>query len=379
MITVDRLALLRALEPVAKASGGPKALLDVYRKVRLTTKAAAGGQSIHLRAVRDGQQADTHVECSAKSTCDVLVDARAFVDAVRKLAGSHVDIRPNESFVTITAGKTTMRLPYTDGADAPSLVAAAAEGWATIPAAALRDALSVRYAASQDGTRANLHYVLLAARDGALVATATDGHRCAVHTIPVQWAASWQAQVPIPGVDLLLDAADGASEIELAVDDMVHARARGVTFATQHEWDRDEPHERKPTFPPVAKLFAEVDGRSGTVVRASRTALIDAVDRVATVVGRDHGALFKVGNGSIVVQSKSDRGEVTDEIACDVDGPSVTVDMAAQYAREALANMAGDEIAIRFGDELGPVQFETEPENEGDEARKALVMPRRQQ
>lgn len=361
-VTIDRGALVRALDPVVKASGGPKSPHVALRCVRLTSDA----DGVKLAATRYDQQATSRVDGAVKGGGgDVIVEAGLLHAAVRKMGGPDVKLATRDRALAITAGRTSMRLPASPGTDHPDLIAPAESAWFKVPREALREALAASYGAENDPSRPQVACVLLEARGHELRGVAMRNTGIVLHTQRLEHAiGTWRAPVPLAALSLLDDAcAEG--DVEMAIEGQLYVRRSGGLVVGTKLLDD--------AFPKYDEAIAHFTEKACSIARAPRRDLAEAMERAQLVLTPDQSIVVRVAEGSLQLSAKTDRGDVDDAIAVDLEGESVgAISFGVGPLRDAFTKIAGDEIVLSFG----PTQIDAVIVRDADGARVNLVMPR---
>lgn len=263
----------------------------------------------------------------------------------------------------VKAGRSRFRLATLPAEDMPRAAPLVVAHSFAMPASRLADSLhAVAHAISSEATRYYLCGVFIHAaadadgRELALRMAATDGHRLArLKQDAPDGAAAWPDMiVPAFVVKQLarwLAAAaktaegDSGAEVEVIVNDP----------PTLIRFEKPAPDDGRLWI--VAKLidgtfpeYARVIPPAGAATRAvlGRGALIEAIRRLSLIApdqSRCVKAEFGEGTATLSI-ANAGIGEGGEELPCALTGPPVTIGFNGTYWREALAALAGDEVAI---------------------------------
>lgn len=361
-VTIDRGALVKALDPVVKASGGPKSPAVALRCVRVTIDE----DGAKLAATRLEQHASAHVDGKVKSGGDTIVDASLLLAAVKKLGAGDVKISGGDRQVTITSGKTSVRLPCAPGADHPPLGQPAEGGWFALPPKALEEALAAHYAADP-ASKASAHScVLLEAQGRTLLGVALQNAIMVTHRVRLEHdVGSWRAVVPLGALPLLAEACR-SDALEIAIDAYLYARAEGGPSVATKLLDD--------AFPPHGELFKLATAGVKTKVRARRVDLARAIETALLVLSPEQPITLSAREGLLRVEATSDRGKTDDELSVDHEGPAVLrTSLGSSFVRDAIAQQTADEIVLGFGaTALDPMLV-----FDAEQTRVAICMPQR--
>jgi DNA polymerase III subunit beta len=349
MIEVNRLALLKAIEPCARVAG-QRSTMPILTHVLLE---AAAGQ-LRYRATNLQHELSGHIAASA-DTCSFCVSAKDFVGALQSLDGDTVTMDLKKDVLTIKAtGKRSFKLPTLPGADFPTAMNVGG-GEAVLDAGVLPRLIgAVAFYARTSPDRPEQHVIRLDHIKGKLRAAATDGLGMAV--ISVDCDAMLGISIPLETARLLEQYEDEAITV-------VHSE-RAMAFQIGDVRFATKPPEGQ--FPPLEYVIDSLPKPSGTVtVEAEK--LLGAVKAVRRA-GNDLALTF--GGGTLRMRANEASGEASDEIDVEGNAPELEYWVPADQLQAALGIVKGPiEIAVG-GDELAPVRL-----SQGD--WRTWVMPMR--
>ena len=275
---------------------------------------------------------------------EVVLPARTITDLVALLDVTRVDVALDEKDVlALRCGRTQAHVRGWNTEEFPALPAPAGEPVAQVEAKALRDGIGrVIYAASPDPSRPALCGVLMQFAEEQVTLVTADGFRLALCTVPLvaPVAEPLDLVVPTRGMRVLQKLAQGdgdGSEVSIALDE----GRRHVVFEAGDVVIGCQLGGKYPDYRAI--IPQEWDVRAVT----DRTALRQAC-RTARALS-EHGSLRIefVPPGKLVVSSTSvEAGDGRTELEAAVEGAKAEVTLNIRYLADAVAAVAGKQVAI---------------------------------
>ena len=275
---------------------------------------------------------------------EVVLPARTITDLVALLDVTRVDVALDEKDVlALRCGRTQAHVRGWNTEEFPALPAPAGEPVAQVEAKALRDGIGrVIYAASPDPSRPALCGVLMQFAEEQVTLVTADGFRLALCTVPLvaPVAEPLDLVVPTRGMRVLQKLAQGdgdGDEVSIALDE----GRRHVVFEAGDVVIGCQLGGKYPDYRAI--IPQEWDVRAVT----DRTALRQAC-RTARALS-EHGSLRIefVPPGKLVVSSTSvEAGDGRTELEAAVEGATAEVTLNIRYLADAVAAVAGKQVAI---------------------------------
>lgn len=362
-VVIDRRALARALDPVAKvaAKKSPSVALE-------NAHLRAGDSVLTLTANDTFRGARSSAPAKVASPGEALVSAHALAAAVAKLGGDEARLASADSSLVVSSGRSRVRLPTARVEDWPVPPFATTEqGWIELPSQAIRDVFACGYAISTDTSRPHLGGMLLEvdAERRTVRGVAADGHRLAVHETRAKEApsASFRVVLPSEAVAIIAKALGDAERVEvLRGDRLFEVRVGSLRLSTVVLDDG---------FPPYSRIIPQ---NSPTRLSAARAELLSAVE-LAMLASADGagGVELAVAEGSLSVSAESaGRGEAQSALSIDHTGPDTKVTVAGTYLRQALSAQVDDVVSLELAKDLDPIVIV-----DGARERLNVTMPMR--
>jgi DNA polymerase-3 subunit beta len=310
-------------------------------------------------SVRSGLTADVEGDGSA------AVPGRLLADIVKLLPEDEVDLayHAEESSLHVTSGSASYRLGTYAVEDFPKLPEVESVELTTIAALPFLETVRcVGRAAGRDESRPVLTGVLVRMAEGRLVMAATDSYRLSVKETPLENGGELEAIVPARALEELRRIATAEGEIAAGMLDNHVVFHAADTWLTSRRIDGQ--------FPDYTKLIPDA---SEFVVDLSlpRTELLDVVRRVGVMAHRASPLRLRLADGELTISAQTqDVGEARESMPTAYSGEPLEVGFNADYLRDGIESVEGDEVAVKLINPLRPGLLQ----GDGDSFRY-LIMP----
>lgn len=308
-----------------------------------------------------------HVDSKVTTPGAVAVGAKAFADAVKKLAEGEITVKLDGNKLVIRSGKSRLSLPTAPAEDFPPMpVVGDKAPVVVVKASALASLLaSVTYASSGDDTRPHLCGVSLDADPGVLRGTTTDGHRLATSTVATISGAFEPETLPTHAFSAVKSFAGDKSAdavVSIAIGHYLHLTCGDVEVAAVRSTEK---------FPPWERVVPKDGAEHRCTV--SRDALLAGVNLCAAVLDKGLGGVrMHLSDGQVKLEAADGDGEASTEIDCDYAGAGVTVCFSPAYMAEAIGAFESDELIVETNGEKDPLRLTATTET-----TVGVVMPMR--
>ncbi len=308
----------------------------------------AEGDTLHLASTDMEISVRTSLEATVEGAGAAVVPGRLLLEITRLLPSGEVTIEhaAEESVVRIMCGPTSYTLHTYAVEDFPRLPEVEAAALFTVDRSLFLETVSrVSRAASRDESRPVLTGVLVRFEPGKLVMAATDSYRLSVKETPLDaTAGALEAIVPARALGELGRLAQGAAELELGVLENQVVFGAGGAWLTTRRIDGQ--------FPNYRQLIPEAFDYEVTL---SREELLDVVRRTSVMAQRNSPLRLRFSEGELVVSAQTqDVGEARESLAAGFKGEPLEIGFNADFLREGIESMEGDEIALRLISPLRP-------------------------
>jgi DNA polymerase III subunit beta len=351
-IVTQRDDLAQKLGVVARAVS-TRASVQILSGVLLR---AEGGR-LHLAATDMELSLRSSVDAQIDGEGSVVVPGRLLVELTRLLPDSEVTIehRAEESVVHITSGPSTSTLHTYAADDFPRLPDLDAVGTFTVERESLLDTVSrVSRSASRDESRPVLTGILVRFEAGKLVMAATDSYRLSVKETELSGdIPELEAIIPARALAELSRIAQTGDAVELGVQD------NQVVFAADDVWLTTRRIDGQ--FPNYKQLLPETFEHELTLPRVE---LLEVVRRTAVLAQRNSPLRLRFAEGELTVSARTqDVGEASESMPVAYSGEPLEIGFNADFLRDGLESVAGDEFVLKLISPLRPAVMTSEDDN----------------
>jgi DNA polymerase-3 subunit beta len=326
------------------------------------------------------------VKVTANSGGSTTVNAKVFSDIVRELPDGEVRLVLLEGErLEVHAKGAKFKIIGVSADEYPTLPGLSCEANDKIGAGLLLEMINrTLYAVSFDETRFNLNGVCFEPFDGAqakspkgakkdskgahLRMVATDGHRLAIATRPIQ-NLSFQGRVIVPRKAL----SEIRRVLELEGNKDVSIGIVDGFFLLQTSDFKLAARLIEAQYPDYSQVLPNQKGTEATLGTSD---LARALRRVMLMVtDREKGVRLSFSPGALRISSSSpELGEASEELAVKYEGALVNIGFNAGYLLDVATSLGESEsMVIELNGDVGPGKFFAEQ----DESSIAIVMPMR--
>jgi DNA polymerase III subunit beta len=289
----------------------------------------------------------TSLEAEIESEGVVVVPGRLLVDVTRLLPESEVVLehRLEEGVVLLTCGAAQYRLHTFSADDFPRLPETEGETFTVARDTFLDTVSRVSRASSRDESRPVLTGILVRFEDGKLVMAATDSYRLAVKETPLEEAApALEAIVPARALAELARIAQAGDEIQLGVHE------NQVLFGTDEAWLTTRRIDGQ--FPDYRQLIPDTFEHE---LALPREEFLEVVRRVSVMAQRNSPIRLRFADGELTISAQTqDVGEARESLPVQFTGDELEMGFNAEFLREGIESVEGDELALRLISPLRP-------------------------
>ncbi|RVQ69495.1 DNA polymerase III subunit beta [Croceicoccus ponticola] len=355
--TIERATLLHSLSHVQSVVER-RNTIPILSNVLIEAK--ADGTVRVMATDLDLQVVESMPAASVESAGAITVSAHLLFDIARKLPdGSQVSLETADNRMVVKAGRTRFQLPTLPRDDFPVIVEGDLPTTFELPASTLAQLIDrTRFAISTEETRYYLNGIFFhVAEDGpggqpVLKAAATDGHRLARYTIPRPDGAESMPDVIVPRKcvaelrKLLEEALDNNVQVELSASKIRFTLGgEGGIVLTSKLIDG--------TFPDYSRVIPTGNDK---LLRLDPKSFFAGVDRVATIATEKTRAVkMAVDNDRVTLSVTSpDNGTAAEEIAAAYGSEGMEIGFNANYLKDILAQIEGDNVELHLADSGSP-------------------------
>jgi DNA polymerase III subunit beta len=315
-------------------------------------RAEAG--ELHLAATDMELSVRTSLDATVEGEGAVVVPGRLLVEIARGLPESEVAIehREDEGQVRITCGPSDYRLNTYSAADFPRLPSVEGVQLHDVDRPHLLEAVTrVQRSASRDESRPVLTGILLRFETSRIVAAATDSYRLSVRETSVEGdLPELEAIVPARALAELTRIAVGEGTLELGIHE------NQVVFGAGDVWLATRRIDGQ--FPNYKQLLPEKFEHELTLPRVE---LLEVVRRTAVLAQRNSPLRLRFAEGELTVSARTqDIGEASESMPVAYGGEPLEIGFNADFLRDGLESVAGDEFVLKLISPLRPAVMTSE-------------------
>ncbi len=272
----------------------------------------------------------------------ITAPAKKLQEIARELPGA-TELSTQGDSILINSGRSRFKLNGLPRDEFPAFPKVDfAESWRVTGAELQRLITHVSFAASTEETRPILNGVLWQLRDGEMRMVATNGHRLAKMTLPVEAAAQ------VPAVDLIVHPkALGQVQRLFAGDATVEVSRSENHIGFRSDTVQVYTRLIEGPYPNYEQVIPKDNDKN---MVADKGALQSAVRRMAIVASdQTHRIRMSLGGAMLRFSVESpDLGAANEELPVEYDGEPLEIGFNAQYLLELLRYMPTDEVRMSF-------------------------------
>jgi len=311
----------------------------------------AQGDTLRITGTNLDVTTSITVPCGVTTGGRAAIQARHFVDAVRKLPRDLVRVADEEGNLTVFygKGKGKSQVPKLDDQDFPMQPEMRPEGKITIDGQVLKRLIQrSAYAVSSDETRAVLNGVLVQASDTEITLVSTDGHRLARARRKGAFTALGKEGFVVPGRTIQMVgsmASEATSPVEIGLAPGRNQAAFRMKVGAYDVVVFSRLLEGP--FPNYEQVIPKTNSRLLTV---SRGELREAIDRVSTHSDNiTHQVKIELGAGKLTIRvNTTDVGAGEETIEAKYADEPMAVAYNANYLLDILKNTEAEQVTFRL-------------------------------
>jgi DNA polymerase III subunit beta len=308
----------------------------------------ADGERVELAATDMELSLRTPLDAGVEGNGATVVPGRLLADLARLLPAGNVEMeyQEEENVLGVRCGPAEYRLNTYSAEDFPRLPDTSAVTTHAIEADSfLATIASVGRAVSRDEARPVLTGVLVRFGDGKLVMAATDSYRLSYKETSVAGAIpELEAIVPARALEEVRRLAGAGDSIELGVQE------NQVLFGIDDTWLTTRRIEGQ--FPKFDELRPKEFVHE---VVLPRDELLEVVRRTSVMAHRNSPLRLRFSEGEVTVWTQTqDVGEARESLPVRFDGEPLEIGFNADFLRDGIESVEGDEMRLRLIDPLRP-------------------------
>jgi len=337
--TCSQLSLNKAINTVSRAVSA-KTTMPALKGILMTV---ADGK-LTLTASDLDISINTFTMINDYEEGSVLVNAKLFSEIIRKLPNSLVRAEVNEKgILNISCLGSKFSIVTLPAEEYPSVSTIENGTLIKINGYLLRKLIKrTSFAASIDEKKGILVGCLLNINNGYLEMVSLDGFRLALAKEYEVFDGEANVVIPAASLDIMEKIITdnlGESGIELYIEDKKIAIKAEETEVIARLLEGD-----------FIRYKDIIPTTYATKVTLSRTELLSSIERASlfSKEGKNNLVKFKVENGSVLVSSRSEEGNVNESIPADIEGGEITIGFNSKYLIDVLKNLDEEEISMEL-------------------------------
>lgn len=339
----DRDMLFRHLSMAARGAS-TRSSIQVLAGVQL----AAHGDELHLSTTDMDISVRTRLEAVVGNDGVVVAPAKLLLGIIRGLSGEVVELEGSDGTLIVSSAGSTYTLKTFDPEDFPKLPATTGTLFSVDRDTFLSSIQSVARAAGADESRPVLTGVKVQISAEMLTMVATDSYRLSVRETPMSTdlPEPLEAIVPARALEELVRVADASPAATFAVG----IEANQILFGIDESWLTARRIEGQ--FPNHAQLIPQSFEHEAVVDRAE---LLDVINRARIMAQRNSPLRLHFTDGLLTISaSTQDVGAAEESLPIRYDGEELMIGFNADFLRDGVQSMTGDNIKIQLISPLRP-------------------------
>lgn len=293
---------------------------------------------------------------SVSKTGKVAIPGRYFIEIIRKVAASRVEIAlQEERLLVIKADRSEFKLKLMDVEDYPDVDFLDLTEPAVISSEVIKQIIKeTNFATADNEKRPILTGVNFKYADNNLYVVATDSYRLSQKNFKMRSSLkSFNIVVPNKSLDELSKILDHTHE-----DIEVYINPNKVLFKMSKIWFQTRLLEG--TYPDTAKI---IPASFPTVIHFNKEELLSAVDRVSLLSPKDRESNYNIIKLTLrpdqvveISSTNTEIGDAKEEVipTADVEGGLISIAFSSKYLNEALKAFTSSEVTLNFAGEIRP-------------------------
>jgi len=330
--------------------------LSVLSNVLLTL--SKGELKLQATDLKVGFETSIPVDASTEGTTTAFCDK--LLNILRSLPEGDVELDQTDATmlrIRPLSRKVDFQLRCIPSDKYPELARATDSMYFDFPQKEFNDMVSKTiFAVSDDETRYFMNGIFVEKRDEQLTMVATDGRRLALisRKVPVRVDSLKGVILPPKILTIARKLSPGEGSLALAITDKNVFIRIGSTRLSSNLIDGQFPDYRR-VIPDSQKYRATIE----------RKPLEEALRRVSLLVEqKSRKVVLSLSSGAITINSKeSELGMATEELACEYEGPEMSLAVNCLYVMEPLREISSDKISLEFSDVNKAITLKSVPED----------------
>ncbi|WP_130863089.1 DNA polymerase III subunit beta [Bacilliculturomica massiliensis] len=360
--TCSQQSLSKALNTVSKAVT-TRTTIPILKGILLETE----GSQLKLAASDLDLSIEKRIDVEVQEEGSLVVSSRLFSDIIRKLPGADVEIEEMENnTVIIRCLASEFTIVGQPADEFPNIGDVGEDQRLLFNKELFKDMVKkTSFAASIDESKGIIVGVLIDMTADGLTMVALDGFRMAITREAVKNEEEKKIVISariLNEICKIISDSDESDDISLILDEK-----RAVVLADQ----------TKIVLRLLEGEFIKyrdiLPKEHRTRVTVGKSDLLSSIERASLLAKEGKNNLIKisVGDGTLTITSRSEEGNVKEEVAIVRDGEDLEIGFNSKYVLDVLKVVSDDEVAMEFNNSVSPCLVKPV---EGD-AYEYLILP----
>lgn len=344
-IKCEQQALAKALNTVYKAVS-TRTTIPILKGILMET---GENNTLKLAASDLDISIERTIPAQIEEPGSVVVSSRLFTEIIRKLPDDEVQIREENTAVTITCHSSKFTIVGQMSDEFPVLTEIQELQRISLDKEIFKKMIRrTSFSASTDESRGVLTGVLIELQKDSLSMVALDGFRMAISREMVssdkELKMILSARI-LNEINKILSEEENEEDFILILDEKKAVIIIGNTRITSRLLEGD--------YINYKEIIPKI---SSCRVRAGRRDLMEGIDRASLIVREGKNNLIKlsVQPGQIVITSRSEEGNVKEEVPVHTEGEGLEIGFNAKYITDVLKACEEEEIILEFNTNVTP-------------------------
>ena len=300
----------------------------------------------------------TPISAEIEVSGSVALNAKLFTEIIRKMPGDYIEIETDDKLITLCrSGQAKLEISGMPAEEFPVISEdemEAAQATNKLKAITLRDMIrQTIFSVSLDPSKAILTGELLEIKENNLRIVAVDMFRISYRsTALLENSDETSAVIPAKALNELSRAISGDNEEEITF----YFTSKRAFFETKSFTLSARLLEGE--FIRYSQIFSQ---DFTTMMVINRIALLGSLERSVLVAmeNRQISITLDIKDDTLVITSKSEKGQTYDEIPCETDGTDMTIYFNPRYLLDALRAIDEESVVLRFNTSRSPCTIQS--------------------
>ncbi len=294
---------------------------------------------------------ETFVDCNIEKEGSVVINSKIFGDIIRKLPNSVIEIEVTEKdgnkYMNIQCENSEFNIIGNSADDYPQLPIIVEKESFKLPKDIFKNAIrQTVFAASQEETRLSLTGVLMEVKEGNISFVALDGFRLALRKIKVDSDLNIKMIVParvLSEVNKIIEDNEDYVEISYETGHILFNLGETTIYSKLLEGQFFN-------YEDIIRKDHE------TALTVNKRDLQNSLERASLLAKEEKANLIilEINQSGISIKSKSEIGNVHEDIEAKVEGDNVDIAFNANYLLEGIRTIDSEDISLNFMGNLNP-------------------------